>query len=336
MMASDSNPIPAMLAITAAILLISGCTAPLPGQGGAGKPFVVAFDQWPPAWYFDVASERGYLARENVSVDIIRFNGSYSEMLKSFVENRSIDCIDVTTADMLNLREKGVWVQAIFPIDQSIGSDALVANPNITSIPQLRGKRVGYEEFNSFGHLFVVKLLEKYNLSETDVQMQIMPMGEIPGAIGEGRLDAGHTFEPVTFQALALGQREIGNSTDIPPLIFDVIACRKQVIDERPGEVQRLVDAWFAAKAFERENPSQAHGIMANANGMPVAELETYFSGNRLYGLDDGKAAFSGTSPSGVVFALNITRSFLLERGQASGNVQAEELIDRSFMQAAK
>jgi len=335
-MASDLKIFSIMLVAAAAIILLAGCTSPLQSPTGASKPVVMAFDQWPPAWYFDVAINNGYLARENVSVDIIRFNGSYSELLETFAENRSIDCMDVTTIDLLNLREKGVWVKAIFPIDQSTGSDVIVANPNITSVSQLRGKRVGYEEFNSFGHLFTVKLLEKYNLSESDVRMQILPMGEIPRAIEAGRLDAGHTFEPVTFEAIAKGQREIGSSSELPPLIFDVIACRKQVIDERPADVQGLVNAWFAAKAFEKENPANAHSIMANANGMPIAELETYFSGNRLYGFEDGTEAVSSTNQSGVLSTINIARNFLLERGQASGNVQSEELIDRRFMQNAR
>ena len=335
-MAGHAKSIAVMLAIASAILLLSGCAALGQPPAVSAKPLVFAIDAWPPAWYFDVASEKGYLARENASVEIIRFNGSYSELLEFFTENRSIDCTEMASPDLLNLREKGVNVQAIIPIDRSIGSDVLVANPNITSVAQLRGKRVGYAEFNSAGHMFVVRLLEKYNMSESDVQMQLVPMEEIPIAIAEGRLDAGHTFEPITFQALAMGQREIGDSTELPPMIFDVIACRKGTLDSRRDDVQKAVNAWFAAKAFEQKDGAGAHAIMERANNMPSADFESYYAGNEFYGYYDGMAAFSDTGQNGIISAINNTRNFMMERGQTSGGVQPEELVNRSFMQNVK
>ena len=85
-MAGHAKSIAVMLAIASAILLLSGCAALGQPPAVSAKPLVFAIDAWPPAWYFDVASEKGYLARENASVEIIRFNGSYSELLEFFTD----------------------------------------------------------------------------------------------------------------------------------------------------------------------------------------------------------------------------------------------------------
>ena len=325
----------AMAAAAVLMLILSGCAAPWQMQKPAGKPLVLAIDQWPPEWYVDIASEKGYFARENVSVQIIK-TGTDNGAIDLFQANRSIDCIVMAPTDLFHLRENGVMAKAIFPTDGSIGSDVLVSNPNITSISQLRGKRVGYDEFDSYGHIFVAMLLAKYNLSESDAQMQVIAAEDVPAAIKDGQLDAGYTYEPAKFEALADGDRELGNSTELPPMIFDFMACRQKTIDERPGDVQKFVDAWFTAKEFEKESPGGARDMMALANHMPVDDIESYYAGNHFYGLDDGREAFFATNPEGIVSAINITGKFVLVRGEASGGADPEELVDGSFLQNAE
>jgi len=323
------------MAVCALMLLavsFSGCAS----QQQKSQPVTIALENWPPEWYHYVAQDNGYYSQLGVDVELLKFD-DYDASLSAFVANKSIGCISASGNDLFNLRENGVKTKFVLLSDRSDGADAIVAGGNITSIEELAGKRIGVEGFNSFSNLFVVEMLQKHNLDETDVELYDIKVPDMPRAIEEGRLDAGHMYEPYTTEALSMGMAKIGDSNELPSgLIFTGLACRESLLRERPDEVQKMVDAWFLAKRFERENPELAHAMMANANRVSREELETGLAGNYLYGLKENQEAMSGGGQGTAIWSLDIMNEFLFERGQLSGSVRPDELVDARFVQGAK
>ena len=296
----------------------------------------IALDKWPPAWYLSVAEQQGYLAKEGLEVEFLDYNES-PEAIDAFIKNRSIDCTDVANTELFTLREKGVNVVLVFPTDRSDGADAIVANPSIGNVSELRGKRVGVEGFNTFSHMFAVKILEKYNLSETDVMFFNVPSLDVPAAIADGRIDAGAVYEPALSEALSRGQKNIGDSNELPSgMLFDGIGCRAETVKARRDDVQKMVNAWFRAKEFEKVRRSDAHAIMAYKHGVTLEEVENGLSGNFIYGLDESRNALLPSGDGSIARSLEMADEFLLSRGQASGYVSPSNLVDYHFVQNAK
>ena len=321
----------AVAALLALVFLFPGT----PPQEQASKISMV-LDRWPPAWYFSVAEQQGYLAEEGLGMEFFNYN-STPESIEVFIRNKSMDCVDITSNDLFNMRENGVNVVLIFPIDRSEGADALVASPSIESVPELRGKKIGVQGFNTFSHMFAVKILEKYNLSETDVMFFNVLNQDVPQAIADGRIDAGEVYEPALSEALSRGQEKIADSTELPSgLIFDGIGCREEVVNARGGDVQKMVDAWFSAKEFEKKHRNDAHATIAYAHGATLEEVENGLSGNFLYGLEDSRNALLPSGDGSIARSLEMANGFLLSRGQASSNVAPPNLVNWHFVQNAK
>ena len=321
----------AVLALLAAMFLFSGT----PPQEQVPK-ISMALDRWPPVWYLSVAEQQGYLADEGLNVEFHDYEGT-TEMEDAFFKDKSMDCMDVANVELFTIREKGVDVVLIFPTDTSNGADALVASPAIGSVAELRGKRIGVEGFNTFSHMFAVKILEKYNLSETDVMFFNVQSPDVPSAIAEGRIDAGEVYEPALSEALSRGQKKIADSSELPAgMIFDGIGCRAETVKARRDDVQKMVNAWFRAKEFEKVRRSDAHAIMAYKHGVTLEEVENGLSGNFIYGLDESRNALLPSGDGSIARSLEMADEFLLSRGQASGYVSPSNLVDYHFVQNAK
>ena len=65
------------------------------------------------------------------------------------------------------------------------------------------------------------------------------------------------------------------------------------VIDERPDDVQAIVNTWFDVLAFMEENPDRANEIMAERAGITTEELAALSDGTRMFTLEDNLEAFS-------------------------------------------
>ena len=322
----------ALAAFALLFLFLAGCAASVQ----KGQPIAIALENWPPEWYHYIAQENGYFNQQGVDVELLKFE-DYGASLDAFMTNKNIGCISVSGNDLFSLRENGVDARLVLLSDRSEGADSIVARGDITSIEELAGKRIGVEGFNSFSNMFVVNMLEKHNLSETDVRFYDVKVVDVPRAIEEGRLDAGHTYEPATAEALSLGQKKLGDSRELPSgLIFTGLACRESLLRERPKDVQMMVNAWFMAKKFESENKVAAHSIMANANKVSLEELETGLAGNYLYDLEGNRQALAeGNGQGTVAWSLGMMGKFLLERGQMSGDLPPDKFMDSRFVQGA-
>jgi hypothetical protein len=68
---------------------------------------------------------------------------------------------------------------------------------------------------------------------------------------------------------------------------------------------------------------------------VPIEELEAGLAGNHLYGLEDNLEAFGTFDEGGIIWSLERTNEFLLERGQISGGVPVSELIDSRLIRNA-
>jgi len=322
----------AIVILAALLLLLPGCAS----QNEGKQPLTIVLSNWPASYYIHIAQQNGHFREQGLEAQIIS-RPDYTSALAAFQSNRSLDCLHILSTDLFALRENGVKAKMVLPMDISDGGDALAAAPGISGIGQLRGKTIGVEGFNSFSHLFAIKLLEKHNLAEGDVYFKIVSSVDVPGKIASGEIDAGHVYASSLSDALSRGQALVGDSSETPGLIFDGIACRERAISEKPQDMQAMADSWFAAERFARENPGRAAEAISIILGVPSSEVAQSISGVRIFDLQGGKQAFSESGGPGTLLSnLEVTNAFLLERGQASGDVEPHELIETSFMQNAK
>ena len=128
----------------------------------------------------------------------------------------------------------------------------IYGRPEVRSIADLRGKRIGTTRLGSGAHLAALKALQQYQLEpDRDVAvMQVGGMGEVFGALSAGAIDAGVLSIPFNLEAQAAGF----------PLVFDVsaqhipylqngLATTRSYISRNEDQVRRLMMAHVAGLA---------------------------------------------------------------------------------------
>lgn len=241
------------------------------------KPIRIAISIWPGYAYSFVAQEKGFFKKNGIEVELV-FKKEYSDALDLY-KNGQVDGTFEVFTDAVFHNSEGVPTKFVLVTDYSNNGDVIVARPDVKSILDLKEKPVGIEDINSFSHLFVLSVLTKAGLKEEDLRFEIVPSQQIPKALDEGRISAGHTWEPAKGEALKKGYKIIAKAGDIPGIITDGLSFSARITEKRPNDIRGIIRALFQAQDFIQTNRTEAVAIMAKAEGMSTEEMDNGLKG---------------------------------------------------------
>jgi NitT/TauT family transport system substrate-binding protein len=199
-----------------------------PDANAAGEPIRLGFPVWAPNFFCYLAQEKGFFEKNNVEVEITLIQNSVP-ILNKYADG-DLDGIIAVYSDVLFLNSEGVNSKIVYGSDFSGTADVIIGKIN-TTLADLKGKKISVEGINSFSHLFVLKALENAGLKEGDVEFVDLPGQNVTEGLDKGTIDAGHTYEPYTTQALKKGYKILFAAGNIPGIITNVIAFHPNVVD---------------------------------------------------------------------------------------------------------
>lgn len=142
-------------------------------------------------------------------------------------------------------------------IDESAGADKIVGRPEITSINDLRGKKIAFSK-GSVSEYFLYYALKLAGMTPQDVTL--LPQESTDDAVKayiEGQADALSAWEPNVLDAEAEGAKVIVASDQLRA-ILDVLISSQTALKNRPEALQAFHDAWFEALKMMTDNPNMA------------------------------------------------------------------------------
>ena len=234
-----------------------GCQAP------PSAPFQVATNVWPGYEPLYLAQQLGQL--DPKTFRLVEMSASTDSMraLKSGL----IDAAALTLDEALTLVKEGTDLRVALVMDASKGADALLARPDLGSLADLPGRRVGVEH-NAVGAYLLTRALETAGLGVQDIKLVPLTGKSHEQAYLAGTVDAVVTFEPVRSKLLAAGAKVLFDSGRIPNEIFDVLVVRTEAAHRHPERLEQLRAAWFAALDHLRAHPLEAAARMARREGL--------------------------------------------------------------------
>jgi NitT/TauT family transport system substrate-binding protein len=233
--------------------------------GAAAEPLKVGHSTWVGYGPLYIAQDKGLFDEEGVEVELIVMEDP--KIRFAALAAGQID-IAVTTVDtMLNFKNENQDYRYLFALDDSKGGDGIVANQDIASIADLKGKSVAYAE-GSVSQFYLVVLLKEAGLSIGDVVTQNMTAGDAGAAFVAERVDAAVTWEPwlTRGQQAEHGHLLVDSSTS-PGLITDVGIATPEKLAARADDFKALYRAWVKAVEFQKANEAEADAIMAKGVG---------------------------------------------------------------------
>lgn len=236
-----------------------------------------------PLW---VAQEQGFFDAHGLDVDLATFN--WDQDMAAALASGNLDVVAYATNGVISNFNQGVDQKGFLIMDLSFEADAIIAGKDITSIEDLRGKRVAFES-GATSDLLMNYALKVNGMSLADIDHVPMGASEAGLALVAGRVDVAVSYEPYISTALSVSDENsvLFTAAEKPGLISDLLTASSEWIDAHPDEVKGLILAWDDAVRFIRENPEEGGKIIADAVGAKMEEFTPAFEGVRLYTLPE-------------------------------------------------
>ncbi|MCA8959153.1 MAG: ABC transporter substrate-binding protein [Planctomycetes bacterium] len=256
-------------------------------EAKAVAPLRIGINPWPGYEHFYLAQELGYFEQEGVAVRIVEYP-SLGDVRRAF-ERGQIDGMGCTVVELIQARRGGRQdPKAVLVTDYSNGGDVIVAQDRIADLNDLRGHRVGVE-LGSLNIFLLARALEIRGASLDDVICVPVAQADMPSALAQGRCDAVVTY-PLYLTEIERrgGVRRLFTSAEIPGEVLDLMVVEGRAIRERPEDVSAMIRAFDRARNEARRRPDEPARIMAQREGLTVAEfLSCLASEIRLVEVDE-------------------------------------------------
>jgi NitT/TauT family transport system substrate-binding protein len=312
------------------ILTASGCGR-APDAAAKKGPIRIAVNIWPGYAYAFIAKEKGFFAHNGVDVELILKQDS--EEAKALYVSDQAEGFFTVLPDIVMLNAEGNATKAVVIVDESTTGDVIIGRPELNSLKDLGDKKISCEAFNSFSQMFVLEALKKAGVDEADIRLELVPALGVLAALDEGRIAAGHTWEPTKSMALEKGYKILAAAEDVPGIIIDVLAFSDDIIKERPDDIRKVLRSLFEARDFLYNHNAEALEIMARNEGMSTAEMKAGIDGVKMFGLRDNVDAFRNRKGDNLLSAsLNIITGYLLKQGQLLRVPGLSEISETAFI----
>jgi NitT/TauT family transport system substrate-binding protein len=303
--------------------MLAACTALQTTPPAA--PLRVEFTQWWGDYTLLVAKEKGFFDAYNVNVEPVyyeTFKDAYADLAAG-----QIDAALVSIGDAINIsHHTPVRVVGIY---DNGGVMAVVANPEIQFIRELRGKTVGTLIGTPY-ELLIGRMLATNEVARSEINLQNVNLEGVPNALQKNELQAAVTREPFTTIALNNGAHIIYRTGDTAPLFPNVITFSQSTIDQRPNDISGFMQAWFAAVSYRLANPDETRQIAAKYTGIPVEQIPLD-SNLKIFTYEDNVTLYNQSNPNSIFDAAQKNVEYLIASGVLSTQLDIANIITSQY-----
>ena len=279
-------------------MTLGACSSNVPDSGDGGGLTTVSMGTQPwigyGPWY--IAKEKGFDKQHGVALNLVVFSTD-SDVTSAFASGQ-INSTNAASASAARLLSSYQDQTIVLFEDISTTADAIIAGPSISTVQDLKGKKVAFEE-GTTSDLLLRYALSTAGLTINDIQVVTTPAGSAGAALISGDVDAAVTYEPYVSGAIDAkeGVRRIFTAEEKPGLISDLLTVQTKWAKENPEAVQGLLAAWNDAIEYLRSNPEDGHAIIANAIGAKLEDVTSSFDGVKFYDLAQSNAFLANDFP---------------------------------------
>ncbi len=305
------------------------------GSGASGKPITIGYSDWPGWVAWDIADQQGFFKKHGANVKLVWFP-VYTDSLNALSAGQ-VDANCQTWGDTMGPLAQGVPLKAVIVNDNSFGNDAMIAQPGIKSVKELKGKKVA-TELGTVDHFLMLKALEANGMKEDDVQFVNIKVQDCPAAMLSKQVDAAVVWEPSRTKILkdVKGTTAVYDSSKLPGAIPDLLVMKSDVVQSRKAEVQNITDAWYDAIDWWHKNPDKAVAIMAKRTDTPLGDYKDFIKGTRIFSASEALDAMTkSTRPTSLYDTGPSISKFLMDAKQIDKIPDYASSIDPSFTKAA-
>lgn len=243
-----TNHIKSLLIVVIGTIFLSVWYEPVAGTDRIRVAFSAVSPTQGVLWVADLG---GLFKKNDLNAEIIYTRAAIETLVAG-----EVDFAQMTGALMSSARLQGADPVMIAGVQDTL-EDRLIVRPNIKSMEELKGKRIGVFRFGSASHLRLLYVLPRYGLSERDVTM--LQVGDTPErliALSGGSIDATLLSPPDHFEALRLGAKVLLNLRDFNvPFQGTGLVTTQRVLARKRDVAKRVLKSYVEAIHVVKTNP---------------------------------------------------------------------------------
>ncbi len=213
-----------------------------------------------PIW---VAHDAGYFAKEGLQDDIILIPSG--TQLAQVTVAGEIDIGSLNGSSAIAAALQGADLKIIGNSGNKMVF-SLYVRPEIKSVEQLKGKKIGVTRFGSAPDISVRYALRKYNINpDKDLTLiQLGFMATVAGGLQGGSIEGGVVSPPTQFAVEKAGFKELINITDMDFAFPNpALVAVGSIIRSKPDVINRFMRAYVRGMHRARTDPAFTYKSMA-------------------------------------------------------------------------
>ncbi len=165
--------------------------------------------------------------------------------------------------------------------------------------------------------------------------MEIVSLGvsEHEQAFKQGVVDAVVTFEPVRSNLLAAGAKLVFDSKQIPGEIVDALVVPEAVLENQRATLDVLIQGWFRALDYLKQNPQDAAQRMAPREGVEPDQFLASLSLLHIPDLKENQALLGKTDPT-LLKVMKQLSELMVEKKLLQQEFETDSFLDDRLVEA--
>ena len=191
-----------------------------------------------------ISLRNGFFHEEGLETKFVQ---ARSNILVAALASGSMTCVTSITTS-IGAALAGIPVKAVTGVTKN-NPDFLMARPPLSSVEELKGKKIAVNGFGGASHQRLLLILRKAGL-DPGTEVNIISVGEARLRLEQlrlGLIDATILTAPHNFIAERAGFRSLGSSTNILPLPAVGIATLERTVKEKPEQIKGVIRALLKA-----------------------------------------------------------------------------------------
>ncbi|MFC2107085.1 PhnD/SsuA/transferrin family substrate-binding protein [Bacteroidota bacterium] len=216
----------------------------------------IATDLWSGSGILYLAEQKGFFKEEGLDIELIYYD-DYHNSINAFM-NGEVDGHQEAISDAIFTALKGKKYIGLFSPANNKGFDQLIANENVYSIADLKGKKIAYAK-GTVGHFLVLKALNSAGMIEEDIIHIEANFNDAKEKFENNEVDAAAAI----FFDIPKNSHTIYSTADYP--LPNVFIFDNELVEKNSSQFIRFVKVWQKTVEYFKENFQESIRIMTKS-----------------------------------------------------------------------
>ncbi|MEG3849200.1 ABC transporter substrate-binding protein [Microcoleus sp. herbarium19] len=248
-----------------------------PWQNQPLKPLRVGITSWVG---FDIAfyaEPSGILKQRGVEVELIRFENQQDA--SRAVMRGALDAAFVSLWDVMQAEPGDGTPLVLMTTNISAGADGIVAKPEIKSVADLRGKKVG-AKLGTVNHLILLEALIAHKIKPSEVQILDYSNDVAAEKIETGGIDAAVLWQPLLGEiAKKIKGNALYTTKQVDSLVIDILMSSDSRVKAKKAQLKQLMLAWFDVMHAVETSPTKVFETVGEKLGQSGESFARDYAG---------------------------------------------------------